>query len=97
VYAAAGLEGALVVTFFVAVQLLLNRDSFTLSAVQYGAVYMPLFAAAVLAALLAAKGSRAAARGRVFRLGLALSVLGRATFIPTILGAVRHAAFFSLI
>ncbi|HTX81554.1 MAG TPA: hypothetical protein VME44_05215 [Streptosporangiaceae bacterium] len=94
VYAAAGLEGALVVTFFVAVQLLLNRDYFSLSPVQYGAVYLPLFAAAVLAALLAVKGSRAAARGRVFRLGLTLSVLGRATFILTILGVVRHAAFF---
>ena len=94
IYAAAGLQGALVVTFFVAVQLLLNRDYFSLSAAQYGAVYMPLFAAAVLAALFAANRSRAAARGRVLRLGLTLSAVGRAALIPTILGAVRHAAVF---
>jgi hypothetical protein len=94
VYAAAGLEGALVVTFFVAVQLLLNRDYFALSAVQYSAVYVPLFAAAVLAALFAVKGSRAASRGRVFRLGLTLSAVGRAALIPTVLGVVRHAAVF---
>jgi hypothetical protein len=93
VYAAAGLEGSMVVTFFVGVQLLLNRDYFSLSAVQYGAVYVPLLAA-VLAALLAVKGSRAADRGRMFRLGLALSAVGRAALIPTILGAVRHAAVF---
>jgi hypothetical protein len=93
VYAAAGLEGSMVVTFFVVVPLLLNRDYFSLSAVQYGAVYVPLFAA-VLAALLAVRGSRAAARGRVFRLGLALSAIGRAALIPTILRAVRHAAVF---
>jgi hypothetical protein len=94
VYAAAGLEGALVVTFFVAVQLLLNRAYFSLSAVQYGAVYVPLFAAAVLAALFAVKGARAAARGRVFRLGLTLSAVGRAAMIPTVLGVVRHGAVF---
>ena len=92
--AAVGLEGAVVVTFFVAVQLLLNRHYFALSAAQYGAVYVPVFAAAVLAALLAVKGSRAAARGRVFRLGLTLTVVGRAAMIPTIVGAVRHAAVF---
>jgi hypothetical protein len=94
VYAAAGLAGALVVTFFVSVQLLLNRDYFSLSAAQHGAVYVPLFAAAVVAALLAAKRSRAAPRGRVFRLGLTLSAVGRAALIPTIVGAVRHAAVF---
>jgi hypothetical protein len=94
VYAAAGLEGALFVTFFVAVQLLLNRDFYSLSAAQHGAVYVPLFAAGVLAAYLAVKGSRAAARGRVFRLGLALSAVGWAALIPTILGAVRHAGVF---
>jgi hypothetical protein len=94
VYAAAGLEGALVVTFFAAVQLLLNRNYFSLPAAQYGAVYVPLFAAAVLAAFFAVKGSRAAARGRVFRLGLTLSAVGRAAMIPTILGAVRHGAVF---
>jgi hypothetical protein len=94
VYAAAGLAGALVVTFFVSVQLLLNRDYFSLSGAQHGAVYIPLFAAAVVAALLAAKRSRVAARGRVFRVGLTLSAVGRAALIPTILGAVRHAAVF---
>jgi hypothetical protein len=94
VYAAAGLEGALVVTFFVSVQLLLNRHYYLLPAAQYGAVYVPLFAAAVLAALLAVKGSRAAARGGVFRLGLSLSAIGRAALIPTILGVVRHAVVF---
>jgi hypothetical protein len=94
VYGAAGLQGALFVTFFVSVQLLLNRDYFSLSAAQHGAVYVPLFAAAVLAALFAVKGSRAAARGRVFRLGLIFSAVGPAALIPTILGAVRHAAAF---
>jgi hypothetical protein len=94
VYAAAGLEGALFVTFFVAVQLLLNRHFFSLSGAQHGAVYVPLFAAGVLAAFFATKRSRHAARGRVLRLGLALSAVGRAALIPTILGAVRHAAVF---
>lgn len=94
VYGAAGLEGALVVTFFVAVQLLLNRDYFSLSAVQYGAVYVPLLGAAVLAALFAVKGSRAAARGRVLRLGLTLSAVGRAALISAVLGVVRDAAVF---
>jgi len=94
VYAAVGLEGAVVVTFFVAVQLLLNRFYFSLSAAQYGAVYVPLFAAAVLAAFFAANRSRRAARGRVFRLGLALSAVGRAAMVPTIARAVRHAAVF---
>ena len=94
VYAAAGLEGALVVTFFVAVQLLLNRDYFALSAAQYGAVYAPLFAAAVLAAFFAVRGSRAASRGRALRLGLTLSVVGRTALIATNLGAVRHPAVF---
>ena len=94
VYAAAGLQGALVVTFFVAVQLLLNRDYFFLNAAQYGAVYVPLFAAAVLAALFALKGSRVAARGRVLRLGLILSAVGRAALMLTVLGAVRNAAVF---
>ena len=94
VYAAAGLEGALVVTFFVSVQLLLNRHYFSLSGAQHGAVYVPLFAAAVLAALFATKRSRQAPRGRVLRLGLTLSAVGRAALIPTILGAVRHAAVF---
>jgi hypothetical protein len=94
VYAAAGLEGALVVTFFVSVQLLLNRHYFSLSGAQHGAVYVPLFVAAVLAALLATKRSRQAPRGRVLRLGLTLSAVGRAALIPTILGAVRHAAVF---
>jgi len=94
VYAAVGLQGAVVVTFFVAVQLLLNRDYYSLSAGQYGVVYVPVFAAAVLAALFAVRGSRAAARGRVFRLGLTLTAVGRAAMIPTIAGAVRHAAFF---
>jgi hypothetical protein len=89
-----GLEGAVVVTFFVAVQLLLNRHYFHLSAAQYGAVYVPVFGAAVLAALFAAWGSRAVARGRVFRMGLTLSAVGRAAMIPTVLGAVRHAAVF---
>src|SRR6516225_8534845 len=78
IYAAVGLQGAVVVTFFVAVQLLLNRHYFSLSAAQYGVVYIPVFAAAVLAALYAAKRSRQAARGRVLRLGLALSAAGRA-------------------
>ena len=94
VYAAVGLQGAVVVTFFVAVQLLLNRHYFSLSTAQYGAVYMPVFAAAVLAAFFAVRGSHAAARGRVFRLGLALSAVGRAAMIPTIALAVRHAAVF---
>jgi hypothetical protein len=94
VYAAVGLEGAVLVTFFVAVQLLLNRDYFSLSAAQYGALYVPVFAAAVLAALLAVKGSRAAARGRVLCLGLALSAVGRAAMIPTVAVAVRHGAAF---
>jgi MFS family permease len=94
VAAAVGLEGAVVVTFFVAVQLLLNRDYFSLSTAQYGAVYVPVFAAAVLAALYAVRGSRVVARARVFRLGLALTAVGRAAMIPTIAGAVRHAAVF---
>jgi hypothetical protein len=94
VYAAAGLEGAVVVSFFVAVQLLLNRHYFSLSAAQYGAVYVPVFAAAVLAALLAVWGSRVAERGRVFRLGLTLTAIGRAAIIPTIAGTIRHAAVF---
>ncbi len=94
VYAAVGLEGAVVVTFFVAVQMLLNRHYFSLSAAQYGAVYVPVLAAAVLAAYLAANGSRQAARGRVFRLGLALTAAGRAALIPTAAVAVRHAAIF---
>jgi hypothetical protein len=94
VYVAVGLQGAVVVTFFVAVQLLLNRDYFSLSTAQYGAVYVPLFAAAVLAALFAVRGSRAAARGRVFRLGLLLSAVGRAAMIPTVAVAIRHAAVF---
>jgi len=94
VYAAAGLEGALVVSFFVAVQLLLNKDYFSLSAAQHGAVYAPLCAAAVLAAFFALRGSRAAARGRLFRLGLCLSAAGRVILIATVLGAVRHAAVF---
>ena len=94
VYAAACLEGALVVSFFVAVQLLLNKDYFSLSAAQHAAVYAPLCAAAVLAAFFALRGSRAAARGRVFRLGLCLSAAGRVVLIATVLGAVRHAAVF---
>ena len=94
VYAAVGLEGAVVVTFFVAVQVLLDRDYFSLSAAQYGAVYVPVFAAAVLAALLAVWRSRAAARGRVLRLGLALTAAGRAAMIPTAAVAVRHGAVF---
>jgi hypothetical protein len=94
VYAAVGLQGAVVVTFFVAVQLLLNRDYFSLSTAQYGWVYVPVFAAAVLAALFVVRGSRAAARGRVFRLGLTLTVVGRAAMIPTVAVAVRHAAVF---
>jgi hypothetical protein len=94
VYAAVGLEGAILVTFFVAVQLLLNRGYFSLPAAQYGAVYVPVFAAAVLAALFAVWGSRAVARGHVFRLGLILSAVGRAAMIPTIARAVRHAPVF---
>jgi hypothetical protein len=94
VYAAAGLGGALVVTFFVSVQLLLNRDYFSLSAAQYGAVYVPLWAAAVVAALVAAKGSQHATRGHVLRLGLTLAATGRAALIPAILSVVRHAAIF---
>ena len=94
VYAAVGLQGAVVVTFFVAVQLLLNRHYFHLSAAEYGGVYVPVFAAAVLGALFAAWGSRAVARGRVFRLGLTLSAIGRGAMIPTVLGIVRHAAVF---
>jgi hypothetical protein len=93
-YAAVGYEGAVVVTFFVAVQLLLNRGYFSLSAAQYGAVYVPVFAAAVLAALFAVRGSRAAERGRVLRLGLALTAVGRAAMIPTVAVAVRHGAVF---
>jgi MFS family permease len=92
--AAAGLEGAMLVTFFVAVQLLLNRHYFALSAAQHYAVYAPLLAAAVLAALYAVRGSRAVTRGRVLRLGLILSAVGRAALLPAILGAVRHAAVF---
>jgi hypothetical protein len=94
VYTAVGLEGAVVVTFFVAVQLLLNRHYFSLSAAQHGAVYVPVFAAAVLAALFAVRGSPAAARGRVLRLGLTLTAAGRAAMIPTIARAVRHGAVF---
>ncbi|HEY2076330.1 MAG TPA: hypothetical protein VGH53_08335, partial [Streptosporangiaceae bacterium] len=94
VYAAAGLEGALFVTFFVSVQLLLNRHYFSLSGAQHGVVYLPLFAATVLAALFATKRSRQASRGRVLRLGLALSAVGRAALIPLVLGAVRHGAVF---
>ena len=94
VYAAAGLQGAVVVTFFVAVQLLLNRHYFSLSAVQHSAVYVPVFAAAVLAAFFAASRPRRAARGRVFRLGLTLSAAGRAAGIPTVARAVRHGGVF---
>ena len=94
VYAAVGLQGAVVVTFFVAVQLLLNRNYFSLPAGQHAAVYVPLLAAAVLAALLAAKRSRRAARGRVLRLGLALTAAGRAGMIFTIVADVRHGAVF---
>jgi MFS family permease len=94
VYAAVGLEGAVVVTFFVAVQLLLNRHYFSLSAAQHGAVYVPVFAAAVLAAFFAANRSRRAARSRVLRLGLTLTAVGRAAMIPTIVSAVRHGAVF---
>jgi hypothetical protein len=89
IYAAAGLQGAVVVTFFVGVQLLLNRDYFSLPAAQHAAVYVPVFAAAVLAALFAARRSRRAARGRVFRLGLALTAAGRAAMIPTVVAASR--------
>jgi hypothetical protein len=53
-----------------------------------------VFAAAVGAALLAAVGSRRAARDRVFRLGLTLTVVGRAAMIPAVTEAVRHAAVF---
>jgi len=94
VYAATGLEGAVVVTFFVAVQLLLNRHYYLLSGAQYGAVYIPVFAVSVVAALLAVHRSQAAARGRVFRLGLVLSAVGRAAMIPTIAGAIRHGVVF---
>jgi MFS family permease len=94
VYAAVGLQGAVVATFFVAVQLLLNRHYFSLPAAQHSAVYVPVFAAAVLAAFLAANRSRRAARGRVLSLGLTLSAVGRAAMIPTIAQAVRHAAVF---
>jgi hypothetical protein len=94
VYAAVGLEGAVVVTFFVAVQMLLNRHYFSLSAAQYGAVYVPVFAAALLAALFAVWGSRAAARGRVFRLGLTLSAVGRAAMTMAVARAVRDAGVF---
>lgn len=52
----------MVATFFVAVQLLLNRHYFSLSAAQYSAVYVPVFAAAVVAALFAAR-ARARLRG----------------------------------
>ena len=94
IYAGVGYEGAVVVTFFVAVQLLLERDYFSLSAVQYGAVYVPVFAAAVLAALCAVQGSRRAPRGRLFRLGLTLTAAGRVAMIPAVAGAVRHAVVF---
>jgi hypothetical protein len=94
VYAAVSLEGAMLVTFFVAVQLLLNRGYFSLSAAQFGAVYAPVFAAAILAALFALWGSRALARGRVFHLGLVLSAVGRVAMISAIARAVRHAAVF---
>jgi hypothetical protein len=88
------LEGAVVVTFFVAVQLLLNRHYFSLTAAQYGAVYVPVFAMAVLAALFAAWGSRAVARGHVFRLGLTLSAVGRGGMISVIARAVRDGSVF---
>ena len=94
VYAAVGLEGIVVTTFFVAVQLLLNRHYFALPAAQYCAVYVPVFASAVLAALLAVWRSRPAARGSVLHLGLTLSAIGRAGMIATIAGAVRHAEVF---
>src|SRR5215472_9920573 len=94
VYAAVGLQGAVVVTFFVGVQLLLNRNYFSLSAAQHAAVYVPLLAAAVLAALLAAMRSRRAARGRMLRLGLALTAAGRVGVIITVAAAIRHAAAF---
>ncbi|HEY2079837.1 MAG TPA: hypothetical protein VGH53_26215 [Streptosporangiaceae bacterium] len=94
VYAAAGLQGAVVVTFFVAVQLLLNRHYFSLSAAQHSTVYVPVFAAAVLAAFFAASRPQRAARGRVFRLGLTLSAAGRAAGIPTVARAVRHGGVF---
>jgi hypothetical protein len=83
-----------VVTFFVAVQLLLNRHYFALPPAQYGAVYVPVLAAAVLAALVTASRSRSAARGRVFRLGLTLTAVGRAAIIPTVAFTVRHGAVF---
>ena len=57
-------------------------------------MYVPVFAAVVLAALFAVGGARAAARGRVFRLGLILSAVGRAAIIPAIVGAIRHGAVF---
>jgi hypothetical protein len=82
------------VTFFVAVQMLLNRNYFSLSAAQWGTVYVPVLAAAVLAALFAVWRSQAASRSRVFRLGLALTAAGRAAMIPTVAAAVRHAAIF---
>jgi hypothetical protein len=94
IYAAVGLEGAVVVTFFVAVQLLLNRHYFSLSGAQYAAVYVPVLAAAVLAALLTVSRSRSAARGRVFRMGLTLTAVGRAAMIPTVAVTVRHGAAF---
>ena len=94
VYAAVGLEGAVVVTFFVAVQLLLNRHYFSLSPAQYAMVYVPVFAAAVLAALFTVWGSRAAARGRVFLLGLTLTAAGRAAMVVAIARAVRDGAVF---
>jgi MFS family permease len=94
VYAAVGLQGAVVVTFFVGLQLLLNRHYFSLSAAQYAAVHVPLLAAAVLTALFAANRSRRDARGRVFRLGLALTAAGRAAMFPAVGAAVRHAAVF---
>jgi hypothetical protein len=53
-----------------------------------------LFAAAVLAALFAVWGSRATARGRVFRLGLALTVAGRAATVLAVVRAVRNGAVF---
>ena len=94
VYAAVGLQGAVLVTFFVGVQLLLNRNYFSLSAAQWGTVYVPVLAAAVLAALFAVRRSQTASRSRVFRLGLALTAAGRAAMIPTVAAAVRHAAVF---
>ena len=97
VYAAALVQGIVLVTFPAASTIFTDPDEYDLSSSQYGAMFLPQVITAITASVLGARLARRHGSKRVYLAGLAASLVSMAILVTSTLVVDDHAVAYGLL